>query len=122
MRRGKKSGGDDRLVDDAPAAAFAGPELALEGAVRQVVRAVVLLERDHHQVLRAGVGEDAHVVHADLDPGLAGGHMALACAPGGEIALLGAEVWRVIRDIALRVEAFPIRVPSPAGGAEAFAL
>src|SRR5690242_10951964 len=44
-------GADDRLVDDAPVGAFARPELALEGAFRKVVGAVVLLEAHHDEVV-----------------------------------------------------------------------
>src|SRR5262249_20253083 len=101
-----KNSGDDGLVDDAPAPVLAGPVLALHGARRHVVRAVVLLEGDHHQAGRSGVGEEAHVLHADLDPGLARGDLLLLRAPRRVVARVGAEIARVVGEVARGVAAF----------------
>src|SRR4029077_16028216 len=96
----QEESGDDRVVDDAPLAAFAGPELALLRAGREVVGAVLLLESDHHEVGRAGIGKDAQLLDADLDPRLARVHLALARAPRRVAALVGPEMRRVVREVA----------------------
>src|SRR5467141_310529 len=64
-------GSSGTLVDDAPAPVLVDPVLALLHGVRQVARAVLLIETYEHEVFLARIAEHADVAHLHLDPALA---------------------------------------------------
>src|SRR5690348_4622108 len=79
----RQSGG--AFVQDAPLPALANPVLALAHLVGEVAARVILVERDHGQVVAAGVEEHAHLVELELDPGLAAVHLAFLLGPLREV-------------------------------------
>src|SRR5882762_6586701 len=106
-----KLGSDRSLVDDAPASAFLQPVLALLHGVRQVVRSVFLVEGHQHQAVLARIAEHAEVTQVDLDPALAAVHEALVPAPAVQVLVRRGEALRIMREVALGVEAFPVGPP-----------
>src|SRR3989454_4856961 len=110
-RNGQKPGSDRSLVDDAPASVFVQPVLALLHRIRQIIRPILLVEAHQHQSVPAGISEHAEVAHLDVDPGLAAVHEALVPAPAFQVLIRSGEILRIMREVAFRVEAFPVGPP-----------
>src|SRR5882762_406826 len=106
-----KPGSDRSLVDDAPASAFVQPVLSLLHSIRQIIRLVLLVKAHQYQALPARIAEHAEVAHLDLNPGLAAVHEALVPAPATQVLIRSGEVSRIMREVAFRVETFPIGPP-----------
>src|SRR6267143_327964 len=106
-----KPGSDRSLVDDAPASVFVQPVLALLHRIRQIIRPILLVEAHQHQSVPAEIAEHAEVAHLDLNPGLAAVHEALVPAPAIQVLIRSGEVFRIMREVAFRVEAFPVGPP-----------
>src|SRR6266511_5196010 len=104
-------GSSGALVDDAPAPVLLDPVLALLHGVRQVARAVLLIETYEHEVFLARTAEHADVAYLDLDPALAAVDQSLVLAPCLDVLALGGEFLRVVRQVALRVQALPVGAP-----------
>src|SRR3990170_5567795 len=111
LRQGEHGAADRRLVRDFPAAVFHDPVLTLAGLLREVVRAVVLVERDRDQVLLPRGAEHTHVSQANLDPGFCGVDPAFMFAPSGDIHSVRTKVPCIVRKIAAGVAALPGRAP-----------
>src|SRR5437899_7296938 len=106
-----KLGSDRSLVDDAPAPAFLQPVLALLHGIRQIVRPVFLVEGHQYQAVLARIAEHAEVAQLDLDPALPAVYEALVPAPAVQVLVQRGEVLRIMREVALGVEAFPVGPP-----------
>src|SRR5207247_4533044 len=106
-----KLGSDRSLVDDAPAPVFLQPVLALLHGIRQIIRPVLLVEGQQHQAVLAGIPENAEIAHLDLDPALGAVYEALVPAPAVQVLIRRGEAFRVMREVAFGVEAFPVGPP-----------
>src|SRR6266853_5633100 len=106
-----KLGSDRSLIDDAPASVFVQPVLALLHRIRQIIRPVLLVEAHQHQAVLAGIAEHAEIAHLDFDPGLAAVHEALVPAPAIQALVRCGEVFRIMHEVAFRIEAFPVGSP-----------
>src|SRR5262245_6726232 len=71
------AGSSRAFVEDARAAVFPYPVLALAHLAREVAARVVLVEAHHGEIVPPGVEEDAGAVELDLDPGLARVYLVL---------------------------------------------
>src|SRR5512146_642968 len=110
------------LVEDLPAAVFLRPVLHLAYRVREVVRAIVLVEADYREVALAWVAKHGEVRDSDLDPALAGIDLLLARRPGRIALAVCAEAPGIVAQVARRVAALPVGAPGLNRVRERFAV
>ena len=78
---------------------------------REIAAVVILIEAHHHQIAVAGIAIDADVIELDLEPRLAGIHILFMFRPRVVLGLARGKAPRVVRQIFVGVEAFPITPP-----------
>ena len=100
------------FVNNFPTGIFFYPVLAFACLRAEIVAAVFLVVIDDHHIFNARVAEQAHIVDADLDPGFAGKDLAFLCCPRVKFFAVAGEVGRVMRQLFVRVQTFPVSFPA----------